>query len=220
LSFMKTTCLLPLLILLLLNIVLLNGHDQYLQYKILLPNGNIAYMKTHICGSCMLVLNKTIYVHIIYNEEFFKGYNFSKQYTELKMTIGGELETYNTIHIFYKNKTYAYELYYELNKKILLYGIITNTLTGEEYNIILNNNLESITWSTSITRSNTSETTIQISTTNSITGTNTTTSFKTVKTPTKGEFTSIFTMLLYSLIIVLIGLIIIFSIARKSHGKE
>ncbi len=224
----KTTYLALSLILLLSSITLSYSHVQYIQYKVLLPNGNIIHEKTPLCGSCMIALNKTIYVHVIYDEEFFKEYNASMQHTELKITIGEELKTYNTIHIFYKNKTYAYELYYEVNKKILLYGIITNTLTGEEYDIVLSSNLESITWSPSTTGINTTKissnvtttkTTIQINTTSSI-GTSITTQSEITKTSCRSGSANVSATILLSSIIVLIVLIIIFSIMRRGHGTE
>jgi hypothetical protein len=198
------------------------SYDQYIRYKILLPDGSIIYKKTNICETCMIVLNKTIYVHIIYDKVFFTGYNISKQHTELKITIGGELRTYNTIHVFYRNKTYAYELYYEVNSRILLYGIITNMLTGEEYDIILSSSLRSLTWSLNTTRSNTSETTIKTSTASNIIGTNTTASSRSKTSEARDIYgsTNMFITILLLLVIVLIVLFMVFNIMRRGHGRE
>lgn len=140
----SSMALLILLLLLLIsfnyNIVLLSTGTpkEKICYKIISDN-NIAH-KCMYCGSYNITFKfNNTYVPYIYDENVFDKLNVSVEKTRIEIDTGEGLTTYNTIHILYNNQTLIYELYYDSESRILVYGIITDRTTMNEYEIILIN---------------------------------------------------------------------------------
>lgn len=105
-------------------------------YRIVFPNDEVIRKCINCTNDKILVFNN-IHVSIIYEENIVNEYNASIYRTKIEIDTGEELLIYNTMHILFTNSTLIYELYYDDKTKLLVYGLITDQATLNEYEIVL-----------------------------------------------------------------------------------
>jgi len=94
-------------------------------YRIEYFDGRIEYIEADLYEGVLTINNVSI--PLIFNTTW-RNY----ESTQLKILINDSLETYEALHIIFNRNSRIYELYYDKNTKILLYGIVSDGTSGEE----------------------------------------------------------------------------------------